>query len=249
MHVEQQAPGGGGADGLRYILIGLQRVPHVDGHAHVGQRAFPGVGDGRPHIGNKAVVAGFLGLVFQAEADVGSRQRAFPQPFHQPLGGVGVIGLEGIIIAVLAVPDADGIAADKPGGLHHVHGFLHRRLAHVRIGMGKGAQTPDGPAEMIRNDGHGGELIFFQLFLHHLPIVQRQLPAPDKFHRVDVINGGQPLEQLLNGERFGIAAGHIPVGAGTHVPENHGVLHGNFSFLFIIPSGSKALPAYRCTGS
>ena len=122
MHVEQllaKVLEQGGRFGS--VFVGHQGVPHVDHGTDVGPVDLFDQEKGFAHRSNEAVCTGLFGLVLDNQLDVGHVLRAFDGAVDNPVPRSQIVGLEGIIVAILPEPQIHYLAVQLPGPLH---GFL-----------------------------------------------------------------------------------------------------------------------------
>ena len=175
------------------------------------------------HVAQVAAVARLLGLVLQRQAHVAPVLRALAQAVHQPVALLDVIGLEGIVVAVLAVPHIDQVAAELRGDVHHLLGVGDRARPHRRILRRERAPAVDLRCEMIGDDRHQLEIVGVQLAFHLGDVARGDVPRAHDLHAAQIGHPCRGVAQLRKGAILAVAR-EEPVGPVAEVADDDGVL-------------------------
>ena len=148
---------------------------------------------------------------------------ALPDPCHEPVAFLEVVGLERIVVPVLAVPDVDQWTTELGGDIHHGLRVGDGLRPDVRILRRERAGPVDLRGKMVGDDRDEVEVVILELRLTSLDVLRRDVPRADDLDAAQTGHADSRIAQLL--ERAVLAiTGKEPVRAIAEVADNDRVL-------------------------
>ncbi len=214
-------------------------MPHIDHGAHVGLVDLFDQEQGLAHRADEAVGAWLLGLVLDHQLDLGHVLGALDGALDDPVPGSQVVGLEGIIVAILAEPQVHHVAVHLAGPLHRLFHLMDRLTPDIGIVGREGPPAPFPGGPDIRRDASDFQTSIPDLAMDLRNVVVVDVPQAHHLDPCQSFDAGGGLNELLAREALAIARKDISVGTSvesvdvcrepqicTHAASSFGILLG-----------------------
>ena len=164
--------------------------------------------------------ARLLGLVLQGEPDVRVGLGCPRDRLHHPAPLAAIVGLERIVVSVLARPEVDERAAQLARHLGGGHGLVERLRADAGVLGGERAPPPALLGEVVGDDRSAGQPILGELAPDLLHVFTRDVPGADQLHPLHPRDLRRLLDHPLLGRLVLVAAGEEPIAGVSQVAQD-----------------------------
>ncbi len=163
----------------------------------------------------KAVGARLLGFVLDDQLDLGQVLGALDGALDDAVPGGQIVGLERIVVAILAEPQVHDLAVHLLGPLHRLFDLVDGVAADLGVVGRERAPAPLARGPDVGRDAGHLQAGVLDLAVDLVDVVVVDVPEADHLDAREPLDLRGGLDQLLAGQPLAIARKDVAVGAGV----------------------------------